>query len=65
VTLNHTLELIGQVTGRSVAIQREPAQKGDMRHTYADTSLARRDLDFVPQVSLKEGLEQQYQWLNR
>ena len=65
VTLNHVLELIGKVTGKAVAIQREPDQKGDMRHTYADTSLARRDLHFTPRVSLESGLEQQYRWLIR
>ncbi len=63
VTLNHVLELIQKVTGKTVAIQREPEQKGDMRHTYADTSAARRDLDFNPRVSLENGLAQQYQWL--
>jgi UDP-glucose 4-epimerase len=63
VTLNRVLELIGRVTGKTVTIQREPAQKGDMRHTYADTSLARRDLNFVPRVNLESGLEQQYRWL--
>ena len=41
------------VTGKPVTIQREPEQKGDMRHTYADTSLARRDLGFAPRVSLE------------
>jgi UDP-glucose 4-epimerase len=63
VTLNHVLELIPQITGRSVTVQREAAQKGDMRHTYADTTLARRDLGFNPQVSLEEGLRQEYRWL--
>ncbi|HKY20902.1 MAG TPA: NAD-dependent epimerase/dehydratase family protein [Vicinamibacterales bacterium] len=63
VTLNHVLDLIGKVTGKTVTIQREPDQKGDMRHTYADTSLARRDLDFAPRVSLESGLDQQYRWL--
>lgn len=63
VTLNHVLDLIGKVTGRSVAIQREPNQKGDMRHTYADTSAARRDLGFIPRVALEEGLTQQYRWI--
>ena len=65
VTLNHVLELIRKVTGKTVTVQREPEQKGDMRHTYADTSLARRDLDFTPRVSLESGLEQQYRWLTR
>lgn len=65
VTLNHVLTLIERVTGKTVTIQREPEQKGDMRHTYADTSLARRDLEFAPRVSLESGLEQQYRWLTR
>ncbi len=65
VTLNHVLELIGKVTGKKVAIQREPEQKGDMRHTYADTSAARRDLGFTPKVTLESGLAQQYRWLTK
>jgi UDP-glucose 4-epimerase len=65
VTLNHVLELIGRVTGKAVTVHREPVKKGDMRHTYADTSLARRDLRFAPAISLESGLEQQYRWLNR
>jgi len=65
VTLNHVLELIGKVTGRKVTIQREPDQKGDMRHTYADTAAARRDLAFNPKVSLENGLDQQYRWLTK
>jgi nucleoside-diphosphate-sugar epimerase len=63
VTLNHVLELVGRVAGRPVTIQREPDQKGDMRHTYADTSRARQDLAFAPRVTLEEGLEAQHRWL--
>jgi nucleoside-diphosphate-sugar epimerase len=65
VTLNHVLELIRKVTGKTVTVRLEPEQKGDMRHTYADTSAARRDLDFDPQVTLENGLDQQYRWLTK
>jgi len=41
----------------------DPAQKGDMRHTYADTSLARADLGFIPRVGLEEGLAAEHAWL--
>lgn len=34
-----------------------------MRHTYADTSLARADLGFAPAVGLEEGLAAEHQWL--
>ena len=65
VTLNHVLDLMREVTGKPIAVQREPEQKGDMRHTYADTSAARRDLDFSPRVTLENGLDQQYRWLTK
>ena len=64
VTVNHVLEIIGRVTGQPLTIRREPAQKGDMRDTYADTSLARADLGFAPRVSLQEGIEAEYRWLS-
>jgi UDP-glucose 4-epimerase len=63
VTLNHVLELVSRVAGRPLTIQREPAQKGDMLHTYADTSRARQDLAFAPRVTLEEGLKAQHRWL--
>jgi nucleoside-diphosphate-sugar epimerase len=65
VTLNHVLELISQVAGRPATIHREPDQKGDMRHTYADTSRARADLGFVPRVGLEEGLRAEHHWLQQ
>lgn len=63
VTVNRVLEKIGQLAGLPIAIQREADQKGDMRHTYADTSLATQELGFSPQVNLDEGLERQYRWI--
>jgi nucleoside-diphosphate-sugar epimerase len=63
VSMNDVLALIEKVTRKKVAVRREPEQKGDMRHTYADTSAAQRDLDFVPRVTLENGLNEQYRWL--
>ena len=64
VTVNQVLEIIGRVTGQPLNVRREAAQKGDMRDTYADTSLARTDLGFAPTVSLEEGIEAEYRWLS-
>jgi nucleoside-diphosphate-sugar epimerase len=63
VSVNHVLELIAEIAGKRLSIVREPQQKGDMRDTYADTSLAQADLAFAPRVTLKEGLEAEYRWL--
>lgn len=63
VSVNEVLDLIGRVSGRRPVLQGDSAQKGDMRHTYADTSLARADLGFAPAVGLKEGLAAEHKWL--
>jgi UDP-glucose 4-epimerase len=63
VSVNRLFEIIAAIHGRPLEIRREPAQKGDMRDTFADTSRARADLGFAPQVSLEQGLEAEYRWL--
>ena len=63
LTLNRVLETIEKVTGRRLQIVREPAQKGDMRDTFADTTAAARDLDFRSTVPLAEGLAREWAWI--
>jgi len=63
VTVNEVLQMIGRIAGRTPLISVDPVQKGDMRHTYADTSLARADLGYAPTVGLEEGLAAEYRWL--
>jgi UDP-glucose 4-epimerase len=63
VSINHVLEIIGRVTGREPIVMRDSAQKGDMRHTYADTEKARADLDFRPSFDLERGLAAEFTWL--
>jgi nucleoside-diphosphate-sugar epimerase len=38
-------------------------QRGDMKHTLADTTLAQGELGYCPQVELKRGLQAQWEWL--
>ncbi len=63
VSVNQVLDMIGRVSGRRPIVKAVEAQKGDMRHTYADTTLARADLNFAPRVTLEQGLAAEYQWL--
>lgn len=63
VSMNDAIEMIGRVADRRPLVTVDPAQRGDMRHTYADTSLARTDLGFAPAVPLEEGLAAEYRWL--
>jgi nucleoside-diphosphate-sugar epimerase len=64
VSVNHVLEIISRLAGKPLDVRREAVQKGDMRDTFADTTLARADLGFAPAVSLEEGLEAEFRWLS-
>ena len=63
VSIAEVLELIGRVTGKTLDIRREAAQKGDMRDTLADTTQARADLGWAPKTTLADGLEAETRWL--
>ena len=63
VTINQVLDMIGRITGRQLIINRLPAEKGDMRDTFADSTRAQTDLGFSPSHSLEEGLKAECEWL--
>ena len=64
VSVNEVLAMIGRVTGKHLQLVVDPVQKGDMRHTYADTSLARAELGYRPAVGLEQGLAAEFRWLS-
>jgi UDP-glucose 4-epimerase len=63
VSLRDVFAMIARVSGRPVTIDQQPAQKGDMRDTYADTSRAQADLGFQPSVDLETGLRAMFSWM--
>ena len=63
VSINEVLDLMQRITGRTADIQRHDTQKGDVKDTHADTTLARTHLGFSPRVQLEDGILAEYQWL--
>jgi UDP-glucose 4-epimerase len=63
VSLREVFEKLARVSGRTVPIDQQPPQKGDMRDTYADTSRAQADLAFLPTVDLEAGLRAMFSWM--
>lgn len=63
ISVLKVLEVIGEVTGREVRIDRQAGQKGDMRDTLADTALAAADLGFIPKTPLPAGLKAEWEWI--
>jgi UDP-glucose 4-epimerase len=55
-SVNGLLDEIARQTGASPDPVRTPAREGDVRHTKADVSKARRLLGYEPRFSITEGL---------
>tara|TARA_A100001015_G_scaffold321162_1_gene450505 strand:- start:1750 stop:2685 length:936 start_codon:yes stop_codon:yes gene_type:complete len=60
VSLNKFIEICEKVTKMKALYEEVPNQLGDVPHTYADISKAKRDLDYEPKTSLEEGLRKLY-----
>lgn len=54
---------IERVVGRQARLERQPEQPGDVPVTYADITLAARDLGYAPATSLDDGLRAFWRWL--
>ena len=48
--------------GRKAVIELLPMQPGDVKETYADIEASRRDLDFDPKTSIREGIPRFVAW---
>jgi nucleoside-diphosphate-sugar epimerase len=55
-TVNELARVVRAAFGGGPEPIREPARDGEIRHSAADVSLARRELGFVPGVTLTEGI---------
>ena len=63
VGLMDVIATMEEIIGRPVQRQHIERAVGDARHTAADVSKAQRILGYSPKVSLKEGLAQEWQWI--
>jgi UDP-glucuronate 4-epimerase len=60
VSLNEFIALCEKVVGKKANYEQIGNQLGDVPHTYADITKARKDLDYEPNVKLEEGLRFMY-----
>ena len=61
-TLLELLEILGDIVGTKVRPIFTGPRPGDVRHTRADITAARRDLGYTPRVGFPEGLLQTVEW---
>ncbi|HLE25858.1 MAG TPA: NAD-dependent epimerase/dehydratase family protein [Thermodesulfobacteriota bacterium] len=63
ITLIEVIKIIEEIAGRKAILKYVEHQRGDVQHTYADISKAKRDFGYTPRVDIYEGLKRHYDWL--
>jgi nucleoside-diphosphate-sugar epimerase len=62
VTLRRLVELLGREIGVPARAEKGPPRRGDIRHSLADISAARRLLGYRPRFDFETGLERTVAW---
>ncbi|MCO5171218.1 MAG: GDP-mannose 4,6-dehydratase [Planctomycetes bacterium] len=65
LTINALADLVREVTGRDVPVERQAPRPGDVLRLLADSGRARERFGFAPRVGLREGLERLVAWYRR
>jgi UDP-glucuronate 4-epimerase len=60
--LLHLVALIEAEIGQKAMIEHAPMQPGDVKETFADIELSRRDLGFEPRTTIDEGIPRFVAW---
>ena len=62
ITIRDLITLLEEVTGKQAEIIHHPFPKADMRANQADTQKAEELLNWLPEISLHEGVSRTVQW---
>ena len=65
VRLSDLISEIERALGKKATIERLPMQPGDVQRTFADVSLAERDLGYRPSTEIGDGLARFVEWYRR
>ncbi|HUN80679.1 MAG TPA: SDR family oxidoreductase, partial [Phycisphaerae bacterium] len=62
LTINQVITQINQLLGKNIRPEYLPPRAGDIKHSWADISLAEKVLGFRPRVKFNEGLKRAIDW---
>ncbi|MCK6439765.1 MAG: GDP-mannose 4,6-dehydratase, partial [Planctomycetes bacterium] len=65
VRLDRLVEMLSQALGKTAKIDRQPVHPGDMLHTRADVTKARKLLGYQPHTMIEEGLKRFIGWYRK
>ncbi|MDP3989060.1 MAG: NAD-dependent epimerase/dehydratase family protein [bacterium] len=62
----HTIKEVGRLiekySGRKLVLEKRPSRKGDVTHTHANCTLAKKRIGYTPIVPFEEGLQRTVAW---
>lgn len=64
-TVNSLIEELNGALGKEIKPSYDDPRPGDIKHSYADISKARKMLKYEPTVSFKEGLNETVRWYRK
>lgn len=62
VTLNEMIEMLNQISGKSITAKYGPERKGDVKHSKASIDKISELLNYEPKFRFKKGLEIVFDW---
>ena len=63
ISVNNVLKIIEKITKKKLKISYLEKQKGDVKHTQANISKAKKILNFKPRTKIESGLEKEFNYL--
>jgi UDP-glucose 4-epimerase len=63
--LKDIFPLLENICQKQVRLVRKEKQKGDVSHTFANIEKARKDLNYSPQIKLRDGLKEEWLWTKK
>lgn len=64
-TLNQLLTMVGEIMGKKLTAQYAPPRPGDIKHSLADISAAKRDLNYSVAFDFRSGLKETVRWFSQ
>ncbi len=65
ISINQLVETLNKLMGKKIKPKYEKERKGDIKHSYADMSLAKKYLNHNPKDSLESGLIETIKWFEK
>lgn len=63
VSLTEAIGTLAEVMGAGVSVERLESQAGDVRDTWASIEVAQKELGYMPNVGLADGLAAEFEWV--